>query len=120
MFFIFICSAKEMFSVGTHGYDNDEPLMRALFMVSGPMFKKNFTAQPFDNVDLYPLISHLLALDEAANYARPVNGTIAGVEQLLLMPKSSSAGTTLSLPSPHILAGIIATFIDVLQKFQLP
>lgn len=106
-----------MFRAGTHGYDNDEPVMRALFMVSGPMFKKNFTAQPFDNVDLYPLISHLLALDETANYARPVNGTIAGVEQLLLLPKSSNTGTSSSLPSPHILAGMIATFIEALKKF---
>jgi len=106
-----------MFRAGTHGYDNDDPLMHALFMVSGPMFKKNFTAQPFDNVDLYPLISHLLALDEAANYARPVNGTIAVVEQLL-SPKSSSAGTSSSSPSPHVLAGIIATFIDALKKYQ--
>ncbi|XP_060868387.1 ectonucleotide pyrophosphatase/phosphodiesterase family member 5-like [Metopolophium dirhodum] len=108
-------TTKEMFRTGTHGYDNDDPLMHALFMVSGPMFKRNFTAQPFDNVDLYPLISHLLALDEAANYARPVNGTIAGVEQLL-SPKSSSAGT--SSPSPHVLAGVIATFIDALKKYQ--
>jgi len=103
-----------MFRAGTHGYDNDDPLMHALFMVSGPMFKRNFTAQPFDNVDLYALISHLLALDEAANY--PVNGTIDGVEQLLLSPKSSNSGTS-SSPSPHVLAGIIATFINVLKTY---
>lgn len=112
-------AAKKMFRTGTHGYDNDDPQMHALFMVSGPMFKKNFTAQPFDNVDLYPLISHLLALDETANYSRPVNGTIAGVEQLLLSPKSSSANTSSSL-SLHVLAGTIATFIKALRKYQWP
>lgn len=114
-----------MFRAGAHGYDNEDPLMRALFMVSGPMFKKNFTAQPFDNVDLYPLISHLLALDETANYSRPVNGTIAGVEQLLLSPKSSivdtssSSSSSTSSPSPHVLVSIIAaTYIHALKKYQ--
>ncbi|KAL4121158.1 hypothetical protein QTP88_013723 [Uroleucon formosanum] len=115
-------TTKEMFRAGAHGYDNEDPQMRALFMVSGPMFKKNFTAQPFDNVDLYPLISHLLALDETANYSRPVNGSIAGVEQLLLSSKSSivdTSSSSTSSPSLHVLASIIAaTYIQALKKYQ--
>lgn len=125
--FLNVCdlfSAKEMFRAGAHGYDNEDPQMRALFMVSGPMFKKNFTAQPFDNVDLYPLISHLLALDETANYSRPVNGSIAGVEQLLLSSKSSivdTSSSSTSSPSLHVLASIIAaTYIQALKKYQWP
>ncbi|XP_025204851.1 ectonucleotide pyrophosphatase/phosphodiesterase family member 5-like [Melanaphis sacchari] len=105
-------TTKEMFKVGTHGYDNDDPQMRALFIGSGPMFKRNFTALPFDNVDLYPLISHLLALKQPTNDTPHVNGTIAGVEQLLVSPKSSSADTL----SPHILPTIIATVIDTMVR----
>ncbi|XP_050055875.1 ectonucleotide pyrophosphatase/phosphodiesterase family member 5-like [Aphis gossypii] len=108
-------TTKEMFRVGTHGYDNDDPQMRALFIGSGPMFKKKFTAQPFDNVDVYPLISHLLALKQT-NDARHVNGTIAGVEQLLVSPKSSSA----RMSSPLLLIGIITTVIDTITKRLLP
>lgn len=65
-----------------HGYDNEEPSMRALFMASGPAFKKNYTALPFDNIDLYPLISKILNLKQTNNGLKP-NGTIAGVQKLL-------------------------------------
>jgi len=64
-------------------------MMHAIFMASGPAFKKNFTARPFDNVDLYPLIGHVIGLNEQANKVRP-NGTMAGVEQLLLLSKSGA------------------------------
>lgn len=37
---------------GLHGYDNDHPLMRALFVAGGPAFPRG-RYHPFDNVDLY-------------------------------------------------------------------
>lgn len=63
--------------------------MRAIFMASGPVFKKKFIARPFDNIDLYPLISQVMNLKQLASSVRP-NGTMAGVEQLLLSSKSST------------------------------
>lgn len=84
--------AKEKFRAGTHGYDNEDPLMRAIFMASGPVFKKNFTAQPFDNIDLYPLISSVMGLKELASNIKP-NGTMAGVEQLLLSKSNTNASS---------------------------
>lgn len=86
-FLTFYISAQEKFRAGTHGYDNEEPLMRPIFMASGPVFKKNFTAQPFDNIDLYPLISQVMNLKQLTNNVR-INGTMAGVEQLLLLSKT--------------------------------
>jgi len=71
---------KDKFQVGVHGYDNTYDLMNGIFIASGPMFKENFIAEPFDNVDLYPLVSCILQLDET-NYK--VNGTITNVQQLL-------------------------------------
>jgi len=52
---------------GGHGYDNAHPLMRATFIASGPQFKKGFVAEPFESVDIYNLMTRLLALKPAKN-----------------------------------------------------
>lgn len=64
-------SGQAEFRAGGHGYDNDEPKMRATFMASGPAFRKNFTGRPFDNVHVYPMISHVLDLKEPTSDVRP-------------------------------------------------
>ncbi|XP_022180021.1 ectonucleotide pyrophosphatase/phosphodiesterase family member 5-like isoform X2 [Myzus persicae] len=87
-------TTKEKFKVGAHGYDNEEPHMRALFMASGPAFKKNYTAVQFDNVDLYPLISRIAGLTEPS---RRIDGTMKGVEQLL-SPQPVGAAPTSTPP----------------------
>jgi predicted AlkP superfamily pyrophosphatase or phosphodiesterase len=66
------------FSVGEHGYDNDDPAMRALFVARGPAFKKGLRVAEFDNVDVYPLLAHLLAITPAAN-----DGDYAAVSGML-------------------------------------
>ncbi|GFW51104.1 hypothetical protein TNCV_3593861 [Trichonephila clavipes] len=43
-------------SGGSHGYDNLFPDMKAFFMALGPSMKKNFTAEPFLNIELYELM----------------------------------------------------------------
>jgi predicted AlkP superfamily pyrophosphatase or phosphodiesterase len=55
------------FPLGEHGYDNDDPAMRALFVAHGPAFKRGLRVAEFDNVDVYPLLAHLLAIEPAAN-----------------------------------------------------
>ncbi len=47
---------------GAHGYDNDAPEMRALFIASGPAFKAAGKIPTFDNVDINPLLRDLLGL----------------------------------------------------------
>lgn len=64
---------------GDHGYDNDAPDMRALFIASGPAFARGRTLPTFDNVDVYPLLRHVLGLPAAAG----IDGTIAPVRQAL-------------------------------------
>ena len=54
-------------SVGEHGYDNDDPNMRALFVAHGPAFKQRVVVPEFDNVDVYSLLAHVLHLKAAAN-----------------------------------------------------
>jgi len=52
---------------GEHGYDNADPRMRALFVAHGPAFKRGVTVPEFPNVDVYPLMAHLLDIPPAAN-----------------------------------------------------
>ncbi len=66
------------FSAGEHGYDNDDPKMRALFIAHGPDFKRGLVVPEFDNVDVYPLLAHLLGI-----HARPNDGDYAAVERML-------------------------------------
>lgn len=47
---------------GTHGYDNNEKDMHAIFYAKGPAFKVNKKVKTFQNVSVYPLIAHILDL----------------------------------------------------------
>ena len=55
------------FSAGEHGYDNDDPAMRALFIAHGPAFKRGVVMPEFDNIDVYPLLAHLLDIQPQPN-----------------------------------------------------
>jgi len=54
--------SKSKTSLGKHGFDNHFIEMRASFMAWGPAFKKGITIDGFENVNVYPLIAHLLGL----------------------------------------------------------
>ena len=47
---------------GNHGYDNDAPSMRALFVANGPAFRPGVKLPTFDNTDIAPLVRDLLRL----------------------------------------------------------
>jgi len=52
---------------GEHGYDNDDPNMRALFVAHGPAFRHGQVVPEFDNVDVYPLLVNILKMQPAPN-----------------------------------------------------
>lgn len=54
-------------SLGEHGYDNADPLMRALFVAHGPAFRVDAKVPEFPNVDVYPLMTHLLDIPAMPN-----------------------------------------------------
>lgn len=47
---------------GNHGYDNDAPEMRALFIAAGPAFRPAGKLRDFDNVAIEPLVRRLIGL----------------------------------------------------------
>jgi predicted AlkP superfamily pyrophosphatase or phosphodiesterase len=65
-------------SLGEHGYDNASPQMRALFVAHGPAFRDGVTVPPFPNVDVYPLMVHLLGLPP-----QPSDGDYGAVRGML-------------------------------------
>jgi predicted AlkP superfamily pyrophosphatase or phosphodiesterase len=54
-------------SLGEHGYDNADPLMQAVFVAHGPAFRVGAKVPAFPNVDVYPLMTHLLQIPAAPN-----------------------------------------------------
>lgn len=63
---------------GEHGYDNLAPSMRALFIAEGPSFRRGYVAPPFPNVDVYPLLAHILQIEPERN-----DGNFAAVQPML-------------------------------------
>lgn len=55
---------------GTHGYDNAEKDMAAIFLARGPKFKRETVIDTFPNIEVYNLMARVLNLKPAAN-----NGT---------------------------------------------
>jgi len=60
-------SAKAYNGSGTHGYDNKDTDMDAIFYAYGPAFKKGYSKDRFKNVSVYPLFCKILNLEEAPN-----------------------------------------------------
>ncbi len=58
---------RPMHTRGSHGYDPDLPSMRAVFVASGPSFRAGTRLPAFDNVNVYPLLAHLLGIAAAPN-----------------------------------------------------
>ena len=56
---------------GEHGYDNYLPDMGATFYAWGPAFKPGTKIPEFENVNVYPLIAHLLGL----TISQPIDGS---------------------------------------------
>jgi predicted AlkP superfamily pyrophosphatase or phosphodiesterase len=54
--------SKSKATKGKHGFDNHIPNMRASFMAWGPAFKKGIKIDGFENVNVYPLVAHILGL----------------------------------------------------------
>jgi hypothetical protein len=52
--------------------------MQALFVAHGPAFRQDATVASFPNVDVYPLMTHLLDLPAAAN-----DGDYQAVKEML-------------------------------------
>ncbi|TPG35370.1 ectonucleotide pyrophosphatase/phosphodiesterase [Flavobacterium pectinovorum] len=84
----FVIEAKKGYSLaknktddtkgGTHGYDNKQKDMQAIFYAKGPAFKVDKEVSSFQNVSVYPLIAHILGLQ-----IEEVDGRFSEVKNML-------------------------------------
>ena len=69
---------------GNHGYDPKRvPEMKALFIAVGPDIKQNFTLPSFENINVYPLIAHILGLDIAHLKTGSIDGDLTVLRPML-------------------------------------
>jgi hypothetical protein len=61
--------------------------MRAIFYAEGPDIRADVTLEPFENVNIYPLIAKILGLQIG-----PIDGDLHVLEGVLRTPGSRSAG----------------------------
>ncbi|XP_035380968.1 ectonucleotide pyrophosphatase/phosphodiesterase family member 7-like [Electrophorus electricus] len=47
---------------GEHGFDNNNLDMKPFFRAVGPAFRRNVVVEPFETVNIYPLMCHLLGI----------------------------------------------------------
>ena len=73
-------------SIGEHGYDNADPRMQALFVAHGPAFRSGIRFHSFPNVDVYPLMAHLLGI--APNFS---DGKLEDVQGMLKPTPAAAA-----------------------------
>ncbi|XP_005924224.1 ectonucleotide pyrophosphatase/phosphodiesterase family member 7 [Haplochromis burtoni] len=55
------------FNKGEHGYDNQAMDMKPFFRAVGPAFHKNLKVGPFETVNIYPLMCHILGIEPEVN-----------------------------------------------------
>ncbi|XP_069742833.1 ectonucleotide pyrophosphatase/phosphodiesterase family member 5 [Narcine bancroftii] len=77
------------FTLGDHGYDNRIRSMHPLLIAHGPAFKKNFSKESINSVDIYSLLCHLLGIDPESN-----NGTFQNVQELLVPVRVMTTGSS--------------------------
>lgn len=71
-------SKRKAYSGGTHGYDNKDKDMYAIFYAYGPAFKVGYKHASINNIDIYPLICKILNIKPAK-----VDGKIENTVKML-------------------------------------
>jgi len=65
-------------SKGAHGYDNQNTDMHSIFYAIGPSFKTGYNSSTIKNIDIYPLIAHILGLE-----IPPIDGSLDRIKHIL-------------------------------------
>ncbi|NXY89683.1 ENPP4 triphosphatase, partial [Alcedo cyanopectus] len=74
-----IVQNESLAKLGDHGYDNALPSMHPFLAAHGPAFQRGYKQSRMNNVDIYPLMCHVLGLTP-----EPHNGTFSTIKCLLV------------------------------------
>ncbi|KAB7504241.1 Ectonucleotide pyrophosphatase/phosphodiesterase family member 6 [Armadillidium nasatum] len=91
---------------GAHGFDPREEKMRAIFFARGPDFVEGSTISAIKNVDVYPLLAHLLQVQPLPN-----NGSISSVKMALKSSDDVSGGSIITKTFWPLIAIIVLKFL---------
>ena len=70
--------------VGAHGYDPTKmPEMKAIFFAAGPDIRSGVSVEPFENINIYPLIAKILGLDISNLKTGPIDGKLDVLQGIL-------------------------------------
>ena len=76
--------APEHPPAGAHRYDTTRtPEMKAIFFAAGPDIRPGIALEPFENVNVYPLVARILGLDITNLETGPVDGKLSVLEGIL-------------------------------------
>ncbi|NXS52133.1 ENPP4 triphosphatase, partial [Brachypteracias leptosomus] len=73
-----IVQNESLTKLGDHGYDNTLPSMHPFLAARGPAFQRGYKQSTMANVDIYPMMCHVLGLAP-----QPHNGTFSNIKCLL-------------------------------------
>lgn len=107
--------------LGDHGYDNSLPSMHPFLAAHGPAFHKGYKHSTINNVDIYPMMCHILGLKP-----QPNNGTFGHTKCLLVdqwcikLPEAIGIviGVLLVLTTLTLLMIIMQNKLSVPQPFS--
>ncbi|RUS81015.1 hypothetical protein EGW08_011220 [Elysia chlorotica] len=109
--FSFVTDKEPMpYNLGNHGYDNRNQNMHPFFLAMGPSFKKNYSVDTFNSVDVYPLMCQLLQLTPAPN-----NGSMDIVKELLVDRNNSETSVTTFVT--YIIGGVLVACVAIVFVF---
>uniref|UniRef100_A0AAZ3SGJ0 Uncharacterized protein n=1 Tax=Oncorhynchus tshawytscha TaxID=74940 RepID=A0AAZ3SGJ0_ONCTS len=63
----YVINGVVQFNAGEHGFDNEEMDMKPIFRAVGPALQKNLEVGPFETVNIYPLMCHILGIKPDPN-----------------------------------------------------
>lgn len=95
---------------GVHGYDNDNELMRSLFLASGPAFQYSYPVAPFNNTEVYGIMTSILGITGNPNNGTFIKGRLPKLEsseEVAVIPSSTDIGNTGIIP-PYVNSAIVA------------
>ncbi|NXC48133.1 ENPP4 triphosphatase, partial [Penelope pileata] len=73
-----IVQNESLSKLGDHGYDNTLPSMHPFLAARGPAFHRGYKQSTINNIDIYPMMCHILGLTP-----QPHNGTLSNTKCLL-------------------------------------
>lgn len=71
------------FNKGEHGFDNQDMDMKPFFRAVGPAFHRHLEVDPFETVNIYPMMCHILNIVPDSN-----DGQVSNIRHLLVEPDS--------------------------------